>query len=137
MTQSAISRPEESEYLSYFGRYTSLVPDGDIVTTLGTQIETNRVLSYHLLKMENVTIGKSPLGMSLMMERAGLTPKMDIVDITNCILTELGQPMHVFDADKIHGNIIVRLAKNGEKILALNGVEYTLTDDDMVIADTI
>ena len=107
------------------------------IPELGTQIETNRVLSYHLLKMENVTIGKSPLGMSLMMERAGLTPKMDIVDITNCILTELGQPMHVFDADKIHGNIIVRLAKNGEKILALNGVEYTLTDDDMVIADTI
>lgn len=39
--------------------------------------------------------------MSVMMERAGLTPKMDIVDITNCIMTEFGQPMHAFDADKV------------------------------------
>ncbi len=46
-----------------------------------------------------------------MMERAGLGPKMDIVDITNCMLTELGQPMHAFDADKIHGGITVRNAK--------------------------
>ena len=60
---------------------------------------------------------------------------MDIVDITNCMMTEFGQPMHVFDADKIQGNISVRMAKNGEKILALNGIEYTLTNDDMVIAD--
>ena len=60
---------------------------------------------------------------------------MDIVDITNCMMTELGQPMHAFDADKIHGDIRVRLAKNGEKLLALNGVEYTLTSEDVVIAD--
>lgn len=50
-------------------------------------------------------------------------------------MTELGQPMHAFDADKIHGDIRVRLAKNGEKLLALNGVEYTLTSEDVVIAD--
>lgn len=60
---------------------------------------------------------------------------MDIVDITNCMMTELGQPMHAFDAEKIHGDIRVRLAKNGEKLLALNGVEYTLTSEDVVIAD--
>jgi phenylalanyl-tRNA synthetase beta chain len=46
-----------------------------------------------------------------MMHRAGLTPKMDIVDITNSVMTELGQPMHAFDADKIAGHIIVRMAK--------------------------
>lgn len=72
-----------------------------------------------------------------MMERSGLAPKMDIVDITNLIMTELGQPMHAFDAGKIQGNITVRLAKNGEKLLALNGEEYTLTHDDMVIADEV
>ena len=104
-------------------------------SVLDTKIETNRVLSYHLLKMEGITVGKSPFGMSVMMERAGLTPKMDIVDITNCIMTELGQPMHAFDADKVVGNITVRLAKTGEKILALNGTEYTLTSEDVVIAD--
>ena len=60
--------------------------------------------------MENIGVGKSPFGISLMMERAGLTPKLDIVDITNLIMTEFGQPMHVFDADKISGDIRVRLA---------------------------
>ena len=70
------------------------------------------------------------------MHRAGLVPKMDIVDITNCIMTELGQPMHAFDADKINGHIVVRMAREGEKLLALNGNEYTLTSEDIVIADT-
>ncbi len=61
--------------------------------------------------MDNITVGKSSWGVALMMEHAGLAPKMDIVDITNCIMTELGQPMHAFDADKIVGGITVRLAK--------------------------
>ena len=99
------------------------------------QIETDKVLAYHTLKMENITVGKSPFGMKIMMERAWLGSKMDIVDITNCMLTEFGQPMHAFDADKIAWGIIVRMAKTGEKILALNGVEYTLTSEDLVIAD--
>ena len=82
-----------------------------------------------------MAVGKSPWGIALMMERAGLAPKMDIVDITNLMMTEYGQPMHVFDADKVAGSISVRQAKNSEKIHALNGSEYTLTEADMVIAD--
>lgn len=79
--------------------------------TLPIHIETNRCLAYNAIKMENIEVGKSPFGISLMMERAGLAPKMDLVDITNLILTEFGQPMHVFDADKLTGEITVRLAK--------------------------
>ena len=63
------------------------------------------------MKMDGIAVGKSPWGISLMMERAGLSPKMDIVDITNLVMTELGQPMHAFDAEKISGNISVRMAK--------------------------
>jgi len=51
------------------------------------------------------------------------------------MMVEYGQPMHVFDADKVHGAICVRMARAGETILALNGTEYTLTPEDMVIAD--
>lgn len=71
---------------------------------------TSRCLSYHALKMNDISVGQTPFGMGLMMEHAGLSPKMDLVDITNCILTEFGQPMHVFDADKLVGGIQVRLA---------------------------
>jgi phenylalanyl-tRNA synthetase beta chain len=102
---------------------------------LDIKIETPRCLAYNAIKMEDISVGKSPFGMSLMMSRAGLTPKMDLVDITNCLLTEFGQPMHVFDADKISGSITVRLAKIGEKLPALNGETYELTTEDMIIAD--
>ena len=102
---------------------------------LETEIQTKNCLSYHLLEMSDITVGKSPFGIELMMERAWLSVKMDFVDITNLIMTELGQPMHVFDKDKLVGNIRVRQAKNGETIIALNGTTYTLTEDDMVIAD--
>jgi phenylalanyl-tRNA synthetase beta chain len=103
--------------------------------TLSTKIETKNCLAFHTLSMEWVTVGKSPFGISLMMERAWHSAKMDLVDITNLIMTEYGQPMHVFDADKVHGTICIRMAKTREKLLALNGTEYELTENDMVIAD--
>lgn len=81
------------------------------IPELPLKIETNRCLAYNAIKMNNINVGKSPMGISLMMERAGLAPKMDLVDITNLILTEFGQPMHVFDTDTISGIITVRLAK--------------------------
>lgn len=51
-------------------------------------------------------------------------------------MTELGQPMHAFDAERVEGDIVVRMAHDGEKILALNNIEYTLTSEDIVIADS-
>lgn len=102
---------------------------------MSINIETPRCLTYHAMKMENITVGKSPFGIALMMHRAGMSEKMDLVDITNLILTEFGQPMHVFDADKVQGGITVRLAKTGEKLLALNNQTYELHEEDMIIAD--
>ncbi|NRH21623.1 phenylalanine--tRNA ligase subunit beta [Candidatus Gracilibacteria bacterium] len=118
-----------------FTEYTPVAQSSNDTPTLPLNIETDRCLAYNAIKMENINVNKSPFGISLMMERAGLAPKMDLVDITNLILTEFGQPMHVFDADKVSGTITVRLAKKGEKMTALNGVEYVLTEEDMVIAD--
>ena len=59
----------------------------------------------------------------------------NIVDISNFVMLELGQPTHAFDADKFKGGINVRLAREGEKFLALDGKTYSLTADDLVIAD--
>jgi phenylalanyl-tRNA synthetase beta chain len=70
------------------------------------------------------------------LQAVGLNPINNIVDITNYVMAELAQPMHAFDADKLHGNtIIVRPAREGERILALNGEWYDLTPAALVIAD--
>jgi len=103
---------------------------------LTVTIDSPNVLAYNLISVKNITVGTSPFGIDQMLRKSGISPKYDMVDITNYIMTELGQPMHAFDADKVDGNIIVRQAKDGETILALDGREYTLTHKDIVIADS-
>ena len=91
---------------------------------------------YSALVMENVRVSPSPLWLQFRLEAVGLNPINNIVDVTNHVLAELPQPMHAFDADKLSGNtIVVRLASAGERLEALNGEEYELTSDDLVIAD--
>lgn len=99
-------------------------------------IESPNVLSYELISIENIQAGISPLGIDQMLRKAGISPKYDLVDITNYIMTELGQPMHAFDAEKVVGAITVRQARDGETMLALDAKEYTLTSKDIVIADS-
>lgn len=77
----------------------------------------------------------TPDWMKRRLERAGLRSISAIVDITNYILLEQGQPMHAFDLSKISGGITVRMAADGEKLVCLNEKEVALTPDLMVIAD--
>jgi phenylalanyl-tRNA synthetase beta chain len=91
---------------------------------------------YSALVFENVTIQPSPLWLQYRLEAIGLNPISNIVDVTNFIMAELAQPMHAFDADKVHGGqIIVRTAKDGEKFAALNGESYELDSSNLVISD--
>ena len=92
---------------------------------------------YSALVFENVTVRPSPLWLQYRLEAIGLNAINNIVDVTNYVMSELAQPMHAFDADKLQGQtIFVRNAKAGEKILALNGESYDLSPSNMVIADT-
>lgn len=119
-----------------FHPYQKTLPQNHTQKNMDVQIQTPKVLAYHLLAFQNVSVQKSAFnGISLLLNRSGITPKYNLVDITNFIMTELGQPLHVFDTDKIEGNICVREAKTGEKILALDGKEYLLESGDIVIAD--
>ncbi|BCN93773.1 phenylalanine--tRNA ligase beta subunit [Thiomicrorhabdus immobilis] len=78
---------------------------------------------------------KTPAWMVQKLQRSGLRSLSLVVDITNYVLMELGQPMHAFDLDALQGDIQVRMAKAGEKLVTLDEKEITLADDTLVIAD--
>ena len=93
---------------------------------------------YSALLFENVTIRPSPLWLQYRLEAIGLNPISNIVDVTNYVMAEITQPMHAFDADKLRGGeIIVRLAREGEQLNALNGERYNLDPSNLVIADPV
>ncbi len=79
----------------------------------------------------------TPAWMVRRLERCGLRSISAIVDVTNYVLLELGQPLHAFDLNKLHGGIIVRFAQAGEQIKLLNDQTLELQDDMLVIADDI
>jgi phenylalanyl-tRNA synthetase beta chain len=92
---------------------------------------------YSALVFENVTVKPSPLWLQYRLEAVGLNPINNIVDVTNYVMAEITQPMHAFDADKLHGDtIFVRAARAGEQIVALNDESYDLTPSNLVIADS-
>ena len=90
---------------------------------------------YSARRIENVKVGPSPDWLRAKIEAIGVRSINNIVDISNFVMLELGQPTHAFDADKLTGGIHVRLAREGEKFLALDGKTYSLTPKNLVIAD--
>src|SRR3954468_17103435 len=90
---------------------------------------------FSLRKIDNVKVGPSPQWLRAKIESVGVRSINNIVDISNFVMLELGQPTHAFDADKLNGGINVRLARDGEKFLALDGKTYSLKPDNCVIAD--
>ena len=90
---------------------------------------------FALRLVRGVKNGPSPKWMQQRLLAIGLRPINALVDITNYMTFDHGRPLHVFDAAKVTGNLTVRRAKAGEKVLALDGREYTLTPEMCVIAD--
>ena len=91
---------------------------------------------YCALVIENVKVGSSPKWLKDRLTAIGLRPINNIVDITNFVMMEYGQPLHAFDRDLLAGNkIIIRRAKKGEPFASLDGTELKLEPDALVIAD--
>ncbi|SFL57203.1 phenylalanine--tRNA ligase subunit beta [Candidatus Frackibacter sp. WG13] len=91
---------------------------------------------YTVRVIKDVEVKESPLWLQRRLKAAGIRPINNIVDITNYILMEFGQPLHAFDYDQLTENrIVVRRAKSGEKLLTLDDEERELDEDMLVIAD--
>lgn len=92
---------------------------------------------YSALRVSNIKVGPSPEWIQRRLEAIGSRAINNVVDATNYVLYELGQPLHSFDANKIKGDGIgIRLAKQGEVLETLDGDSLTLTSDDLVISDS-
>ena len=91
---------------------------------------------YGATVIRGVAIGESPAWLKARLTHAGMRPINNVVDVTNYVMLAYGQPLHAFDAGKIRGGkLIARRATAGEKIVTLDGVERTLDDQMLVIAD--
>ena len=98
--------------------------------------DAERCPHYAAAAVVGATIGPSPLSVRWRLSALGVRPISNAVDVTNIALLEWGHPMHAFDLDKVRGGrIVVRRAKDGEKLETLDGVVRTLTADDLVICD--
>lgn len=90
---------------------------------------------YCGLTISGITVHESPKWLQDRLKAIGLTPKNNIVDVTNYVLHELGQPLHAFDAAKITGKVIVKTLPEGTKFTTLDDVERTLHAEDLMICD--
>ncbi|MGK3196281.1 phenylalanine--tRNA ligase subunit beta [Enterobacter ludwigii] len=117
-----------------------IVPvDATISDTLPIQVEAAEACPRYLgrvVKGINVK-APTPLWMKEKLRRCGIRSIDAVVDVTNYVLLELGQPMHAFDKDRIDGGIVVRMAKEGETLVLLDGTEAKLNADTLVIADHV
>lgn len=109
---------------------------GDGMCPVKVKIEAPELCPGFALRLvRGVKNGPSPKWLQQRLIAIGLRPISALVDITNYVTFDRGRPLHVFDANKVAGNLTVRRASDGEKVLALDGREYTLTPDMCVIAD--
>jgi phenylalanyl-tRNA synthetase beta chain len=140
--------PNRGDLLSHFGLAREIAAlvgqplrlpragDAPALQKSGVKISaTHECPFFSARKIDNVKVNPSPQWLRAKIETVGIRSINNIVDISNFVMLELGQPTHAFDADKLMGSINVRLARDGEKFLALDGKTYSLRQDNCVVAD--
>jgi phenylalanyl-tRNA synthetase beta chain len=108
--------------------------DGDELVGIGID-DPEGCLRFIGRLFREVAIGESPLWLKGRLRHSGVRAISNIVDVTNYVMLALGSPLHAYDHDLVHGGLVARRARKGEKVRTLDGVERTLTGEDLVIAD--
>ncbi len=98
-------------------------------------IDSKLVPRYCGVTISGITIKPSPTWLQNRLKAIGLTPKNNVIDVTNYVLHELGQPLHAFDAAMIHGKVAIKTLPTGTKFTTLDDVERTLHEEDLMICD--
>lgn len=109
--------------------------DEDFTNKFNLNIETTNCSLFYAKKVENVVIKESPEWMKNRLIASGIRPINNVVDISNYVMLEVGQPLHFYDADRLGDTLTVRMANDGEKLTTLDEQERILSKDDIVIAD--
>ncbi len=107
----------------------------DIKNKFTIDIKTDNCSLFLAKKVEGLTIKESPNFIKNRLIASGIRPINNVVDISNYVMLEVGQPLHFYDADRLGDKIVVRMAENGEKLTTLDGQERILDENDIVIAD--
>lgn len=146
--------PNRPDWLSHIGIAREIgaitgselrMPDVDTAAAAGTNIASEFTVTvadadlcprYTARLIKNVTIGASPDWIQTYLRAVGLRPINNVVDITNFVLLECGQPLHAFDCDRLNGDeLIIRRATDGETITTLDDSKHKLTTNNLLIAD--
>lgn len=109
--------------------------DDDFSKDFNLNVETENCTLFYAKKVEGLTIKESPAWMRNRLIASGIRPINNVVDISNYVMIETGQPLHFYDADRLGNTLNVRMANNGEKLFTLDEQERTLDENDIVIAD--
>ena len=107
----------------------------DIKDTFKVEVNTENCSIFLAKKVKNVTIKESPTFIKNRLIASGIRPINNVVDISNYVMLETGQPLHFYDADSLQGKIEVRMAKQNETLTTLDGIDRELCQEDIVITD--
>ena len=107
----------------------------DINNSFKVNIKTDNCSIFLAKRVENVVIKESPTFIKNRLIASGIRPINNVVDISNYVMLEVGQPLHYYDADTLNGCLEVRMAEEKEKLTTLDDVERTLSSEDIVISD--
>jgi len=109
--------------------------DNNLLTIPVEVQDTEKCSQYYGLTISNLNVGPSPQWLQNRLKAIGINPKNNLVDVTNYVMHELGQPLHAFDASKIKSKITVKTFNEGTPFTTLDEVERTLQAEDLIIGD--